>query len=63
MSDGKANILGSATALPATSGAGLLLMSHVDPLIIGGLFAISFASLIVLIGSTSRYLVNAKRHK
>lgn len=58
---GRGSVLGAATALPATSGAGLLLIGHADPIIVSGLFVVSVASFIVLLASISRYLINTKR--
>lgn len=60
---GKGSILGAATVLPATSGIGLLLANNANPVIVEGLLIISSISLLVLIGSISRYIVNRIRNK
>jgi hypothetical protein len=56
-------VLGAATALPATSGAGILLLNHANPVIVAGLFVVSIVSFIILIGNISRFIINNKRSK
>lgn len=58
---GKGNILGAATTLPATSALGLLLHNNNHPVLLGGYFIISAICLIILLGQTSRYLINLIR--
>lgn len=53
--------IGSATALPATSGLGLILLNHVHPVIVGGLFVVSLVSFIIMIGNISRFIINYRR--
>lgn len=60
---GRGGILGAASVLPATSGIGLLLLSNANPYIVFGLFLISTVSLVVLVGSISRFIINSIRQK
>ncbi len=60
---GKGAVLGAATSLPMTSGIALSVSTTTDPMIVMGLLVISSISLIVLIGSISRYMINNSRNR
>ncbi|HVZ58817.1 MAG TPA: hypothetical protein VG935_03645 [Patescibacteria group bacterium] len=60
---GKGAILGAANILPATTGAGLLLLNNTSPVIVAGLFLVSLVSLVVLVGTISRFIINSLRKK
>ncbi len=55
---GKGGILGLATALPATSGAGLFLADKVHPVIAAGFVVVNSVLFVLLLGHISRYLKN-----
>ena len=60
---GRGAILGAATALPATSGVGLLLLNNTHPAIVLGLLIVSTGSLIVLLESITRFIINTLRSR
>ncbi len=51
-------LVGAATALPATSAAGLMLADKVHPLIAVGFVVVNTLLLIMLVGHISRYMFN-----
>lgn len=61
MSDyGRGSVLGTVTTLPATSAVGLMLAGNVHPAITAGFVVVMSLSLVVLVASVSRYLINRK---
>ncbi len=58
---GKGNILGAATALPATSALGILLSHNNHPALLTGYFIVSAICLVILLAQISRYLINMIR--
>ncbi|HMS22677.1 MAG TPA: hypothetical protein PKA38_02825 [Candidatus Levybacteria bacterium] len=60
---GRGSVLGAATSLPATTAGGILLANNADPILVGALFTVSFVSLIVLMGSITRFLINSNRQR
>ena len=60
---GRGGVLGAATVLPATSAAGLLIANNANPIIVGGMLVVCFASLLVSISYVSRFLINRRASK
>jgi hypothetical protein len=55
---GNGNVIGMATALPATSAAGFILADKIHPAIAAGFVVMNTVILLMLFGHISRYLKN-----
>lgn len=60
---GRGAVLGAATSLPMTSAAGVFLADRAHPVIVMGLLITITISLIVLMGSITRFVINTRREK